>query len=188
MGTKSLYGYNALPATMEGIDLSKYSLEDLILLGIKSEEVAKEVYENVAKQAKNPFLKNKLKALAEEEDRHRAILVELYKDLFNGKEPEPPENPNFIPEFPEIRIFREIGETTDMRKVLEGAMQAELSAKEYYEGIAEIVKDARIKRIMRYMGKIEEGHYKILKQQYEEIVEFESVMYDEEFMRLDSRF
>ncbi len=173
---------------MEDIDLSRYSLEDLILLGIKSEEVAKEVYENVAKDAKNPFLKTRLRALAEEEERHRAILVELYKDLFNGKEPEPPENPDFIPEFPEIKIFREIGETTDMRKILEGAMQAELSAKHYYDSIADMMDDARINRIMRYMAKIEEGHYKILKQQYEEIVEFESVMYDEQFMRLDARF
>jgi len=170
------------------MDLSKYSLEDLILLGIKSEEVAKEVYEKIAEEAKNPFLKTRLSALAEEEDRHKKILVELYKDLFSGKEPEPPENPDFIPEFPEIRIFRELGGTTDMRKILEGAMQAELSAKDYYESIADMMDDKRIKTIMRYMAKIEEGHYKILKQQYEEILEFESVMYDEEFMRVDSRF
>ena len=173
---------------MGDTNLSKYSLEDLILLGIKSEEVAKEVYEKIAREAKNPFLKTRLGALAEEEDRHRIILVELYKDLFNGKEPVPPENPDFIPEFPEIRIFMELGDTTDIRKILEGAMQAELSAKDYYESIADMIEDKRIKTIMRYMAKIEEGHYKILKQQYEEILEFEKVMYDEEFMRVDSRF
>ncbi len=170
------------------MDVSKYSLEDLILLGIKSEEVAKEVYAKVAEEAKNPFLKTRLEALAKEEDRHREILVELYKDLFNGKEPKPPENPDFIPEFPEISIFKELGGTTDIRKILEGAMRAELSAKDYYESIAEKMKDTRVKTIMKYMAKIEEGHYKILKQQYEEIIEFESVMYDEEFMQVDSRF
>ncbi|ADD08269.1 ferritin family protein [Candidatus Aciduliprofundum boonei] len=170
------------------MDVSKYSLEDLILLGIKSEEVAKEVYSKVAEEAKNPFLKTRLEALAKEEDRHREILVELYKDLFNGKEPKPPENPDFIPEFPEISIFKELGGTTDIRKILEGAMRAELSAKDYYESIAEKMKDTRVKTIMKYMAKIEEGHYKILKQQYEEIIEFESVMYDEEFMQVDSRF
>ncbi len=169
------------------MDVSKYSLEDLLLLGIKSEEVAKEEYQKIADEAKNPFLKTRLSALAQEEDRHKEILVELYKDLFNGKEPVPPEDPDFIPEFPEIRIFKELGETTDMRKILEGAMQAELSAKEYYESIAEMMDDPKIKTIMRYMAKIEEGHYKILKQQYEEIIEFESVMYDEEFMRMDGK-
>ncbi len=177
-----------LKAIQASMDISKYSLEDLILLGIKSEEVAKETYTNLAKDAKNPFLKSRLEELAKEEDRHKEILVELYKDLFNGKEPNPPENPDFIPEFPEIRIFKELGGITDIRKVLEGAMQAELSAKEYYESIANMMDNVRIKTIMKYMAKIEEGHYKILKQQYEEIVEFESVMYDEEFMRLDSRF
>ena len=170
------------------MDVSKYSLEDLILLGIKSEEVAKEIYSKVAKEAKNPFLKTRLEALAKEEDRHRDILVELYKDLFNGKEPKPPENPDFIPEFPEIRIFKELGGTTDIRKILEGAMRAELSAKDYYESVAEKMEDPRVRTIMKYMAKIEEGHYKILKQQYEEIIEFESVMYDEEFMQIDSRF
>jgi len=169
------------------MDLSKYSLEDLILLGIKSEEVAKEVYEGVARDAKNPFLRTRLTALAQEEERHRDILVELYKDLFNGKEPRPPENPDFIPEFPEIRLFKELGGTTDVRKILEGAMQAELSAKDYYESIAKMMKDPKIQTIMRYMAKIEEGHYKILKQQYDEILEFESVMYDEEFFRMDSK-
>lgn len=169
------------------MDLSKYSLEDLILLGIKSEEVAKEVYERVARDAKNPFLRTRLTALAQEEERHRDILVELYKDLFNGKEPRPPENPDFIPEFPEIRLFKELGGTTDVRKILEGAMQAELSAKDYYESIAKMMKDPKIQTIMRYMAKIEEGHYKILKQQYDEILEFESVMYDEEFFRMDSK-
>ncbi len=169
------------------MDLSKYSLEDLILLGIKSEEVAKEVYERVARDAKNPFLRTRLTALAQEEERHRDILVELYKDLFNGKEPHPPENPDFIPEFPEIRLFKELGGTTDVRKILEGAMQAELSAKDYYESIAKMMKDPKIQTIMRYMAKIEEGHYKILKQQYDEILEFESVMYDEEFFRMDSK-
>ena len=169
------------------MDLSKYSLEDLILLGIKSEEVAKEVYERVARDAKNPFLRTRLSALAQEEDRHRDILVELYKDLFDGKEPHPPENPDFIPEFPEIRLFKELGGTTDVRKILEGAMQAELSAKDYYESIAKMMKDPKIQTIMRYMAKIEEGHYKILKQQYDEILEFESVMYDEEFFRMDSK-
>lgn len=170
------------------MDVSKYSLEDLILLGIKSEEVAKEVYQKVADEAKNPFLKTRLSALAQEEDRHKHILVELYKDLFNGKEPHPPENPDFIPEFPEIRIFKELGGTTDIRQILEGAMKAELSAKDYYESIAEMMEEPRIKTIMRYMAKIEEGHYKILKQQYDEIIEFESVMYDEEFMRIDGKF
>ena len=138
-------------------------------------------YSKVAQEAKNPFFKNKLEALAKEEG-HRKAPVELYKDLFNGKEPKTPENPDFIPEFPEIRIFKELGGTTDIKKILEGAMRAELSAKDYYESAAERMKDMRVKTIMRYMAKIEEGHYKILKQQYEEITEFESVMYDEEFM------
>jgi rubrerythrin len=54
--------------------------------------------------------------------------------------------------------------------------------------LAKEAKNPFLKSRLEELAKEEEGHYKILKQQYEEIVEFESVMYDEEFMRMDSRF
>jgi hypothetical protein len=42
----SLEMFIELKSNQLSMDITKYSLEDLILLGIKSEEVAKEVYTN----------------------------------------------------------------------------------------------------------------------------------------------
>ncbi len=170
------------------MDLSKYSIEDLILLGIKSEIEAARVYRETAERVKNPFLKTRLEALSREEEKHREVLENLYHKFFPGKEIALPENPDYLPEFPEVNIFREISTTTDIRTVLEKAMMAEMSAKEYYEEISRMVEDENLARMMRYMAKIEEGHYNILKMEYEDMQEFENIMGDANYVEFDARF
>ncbi len=170
------------------MNLSKYSLEELIALGIKSEIEAERVYRTTAERVKNPFLKNRLNALAVEESRHRDILENLFKKLFPNKDLVLPENPEFLPEFPEIKIFQEISTTTDIRNVLENAMKAEKSAEEYYRTIADMVDDEYLKKMMLYMARIEEGHYKILKNEYDDMSEFEAMMGDLDYTQFDARF
>ncbi|MCD6276592.1 MAG: ferritin family protein [Thermoplasmata archaeon] len=170
------------------MEMSKYTLKDLLLIGIKSEIEAEKVYRSTANKAKNPFLKAKLNALAEEENNHKKILEELFHELYPREDIKLPENPEFLPEFPEIKIFAELNGVTDVRKIIEQAMKAELSAKKYYEEIAEMVKEEKIKKLMLYMAKIEEGHYFILQHEYREIEEFESIMHDEDYMQFDARF
>ena len=168
--------------------MEKRPLKELILIGIKSEIVAGDVYRKTAKTVKNPFLKTRLNALAEEEVKHREILEKLFKELYPGEEIVVPKNTENLPEFPEIKIFAELEGTTDVRKIIEEAMKAELSAKKYYEEVAEAVGDEKIKKIMLYMARIENGHYKILQQEYREIEEFESIMKDEDYVQFDARF
>ncbi len=170
------------------MEMKDYDLKDLILIGIKSEIEAGKVYRRTAAQARNPFLKTKLTALAEEEDRHREILEKLFNSLYPGEDMVLPENPEYLPEFPEIKIFAELNGVTDVRKIIEQAMKAELAAKKYYEDIAALVDDEKIKKLMLYMAKIEEGHYHILQSEYKEIEEFESIMKDEDYMQFDARF
>ncbi len=170
------------------MNMEEYELKDLLLIGIKSELEARKVYERTANNARNPFLKTKLTALAEEEERHREILEKLFHELYPGEDIVLPENPEYLPEFPEIKIFAELNGVTDVRKIIEQAMKAELAAKKYYEDLADIVEDEKIKKLMLYMAKIEEGHYYILQSEYREIEEFESIMKDEDYMQFDARF
>ncbi len=170
------------------MDLKKYNLEELLALGIKSEIEAEKVYRMTAERVKNPFLKNRLEGLAKEEDKHREILEELFKKLFPEKELNLPENPEFLPEFPEIKIFHELTTTNDIRTILEKAMVAEKSAEDYYRSISEMVDDDYIKKMMLYMAKIEEGHYRILKNEYEDLQEFEGMMTDMNYAEFDARF
>jgi len=168
--------------------LEKYNLEELLLIGIKSETEAARVYNETAAKVKNPFLKNRLAALSKEELAHKEILEGLYRKLYPGKNIVVPENPEFLPEFPEIKIFHELGTTSDIRTVLGESMKAELSAKEYYESIANMVDDEYMKKMMLYMAKIEEGHYMILKKEYDDMVEFEGMMQDMDYAQFDARF
>ncbi len=170
------------------MEMKDYDLKDLLLIGIKSEIEAQKVYKRTAESARNPFLKSKLNALSEEEQRHREILEKLFRELYPGENIVLPENPEYLPEFPEIKIFAELDGVTDVRKIIEQAMKAELAAKKYYEDLATLVKDEKIKKLMLYMAKIEEGHYYILQSEYREMEEFESIMKDEDYMQFDARF
>ena len=170
------------------MEIKDYDLKNLLLIGIKSEIEAGKVYKSTAERARNPFLKAKLNALSEEEYRHKEILEKLFKELYPEERIILPENPEYLPEFPEIKIFAELNGVTDVRKIIEQAMKAELAAKKYYEDLAALVKDEKIKKLMLYMAKIEEGHYHILQSEYREMEEFESIMKDEDYMQFDARF
>ncbi len=166
----------------------KYSLEELLLVGIKSEVEASKAYKSFAERVKNPFLKSRLEALAKEEEKHGEMLESLYRKLFPGKEIKLPEKPDIMPEFPQLKIYYELGTTKDVRLILEQAMKAEKSAQEYYENIAKMVDDEYMRNVMRYMAKIEEEHYMILKREYEDMIEFESMMTDMDYVEFEGKF
>ncbi len=167
---------------------AEYTLKKLLLIGIRSEIEAHNTYSTIAKSVDNPFLKSKLNALAEDEKLHRNILEKLFKKVYPNDEMKIPEDPDFLIENPDITVHYEINGITDVRKILEQAMQAELSAKAYYEDIGKMVTDSYIKKMMLYMAKVEEGHYAILQREFKEIEDFETIMTDYDYARFDARF
>ena len=58
---------------MREVDLKKYTLEELLLAAMKSEIESHTVYTTIADQVKNGLLKDKLKFLAKEEEKHRRL-------------------------------------------------------------------------------------------------------------------
>jgi len=56
------------------MDLSGYTLEDLLLAAIKSEVESERIYSSLAGRVGNFFLKDRLNFLAGEERRHRASM------------------------------------------------------------------------------------------------------------------
>ena len=134
-------------------------------------------------------MKAELETLAREEEKHREILEELFRKLFPNKEINLEGiDVEELPEFPQPKIFMELGKITDWRKILEEAMRAEKSARDYYNTIAEKFEDKKIRSLMKYMARIEEGHYIILKKQYDDFAEFENVMGDENYVQFDARY
>jgi rubrerythrin len=154
------------------MDLSEYGLEDVFLAAIMSEVESKCVYSKLADRVKNAFLKERLRFLAAEEEKHRDFLEKAFRQKFPGKEPTLPEA-SPVP-LPNIIIPDENVRTSE---VLESAMNAELAAKEFYLAFAQQLADTEQKRTLEYFALMEEGHYAILKVEKENSLKFED--YDE---------
>jgi rubrerythrin len=154
------------------LDLKSYSLEDLFLSALKSEVDSNTIYSELAESVKNAFLKERLKFLADEEERHRIFLIKAHKEIFQGTEPTLPEtSPVPLPEIilPDERV--------PISEVLESAMNAEIAAHDFYLSFAGRFDDPEMKKTLEYFALMEEGHYELLKVERENSLKFEN--YDE---------
>ncbi len=161
------------------VDLSKYSLDELFVTAIKAETDSRETYSILSGITKNAFLKDRLKFLAAEEDKHRLFLEsELKKHLPNVELVLPEYSP--VP-LPEIDIS---DETVPMSQILQQAMDAELAAYEFYIEFAKYVSDKKdLVLTLGYFAKMEQGHYELLKlekasaEEFEEFDEYNPLMH-----------
>jgi rubrerythrin len=151
------------------MDLSEFSEEDLLLSAIKSEVDSKEVYLKLADVVKNFFLKERLKFLAAEEEKHRAFLESLFMKKIPGKKVVLPEKTP-VP-LPELRIADEGVLISD---VLGKAMQAEQAAYDFYIAMAErFSEDSDVHKTLQYFASMEIGHYKLLEVEKQNALDFE---------------
>ena len=157
------------------MDLSNYSVEDLLLTALKSEIEAKAAYTKLAEGVKNYILKERLNFLAQEEEKHRGLFERLYGKRFPGKELVVPEEKGPVP-LPEIKIDLE---STPISEILESAMQAEQAARDFYTSMAEKFELPDIKKMLHWVASMELGHYKILEIERDNAKKFED--YDSEW-------
>ena len=67
------------------MELKHYDIEELLLTAIKSEVESKELYKKLAKKTKNGLLEDKLNFLANEEEKHRSFIEEIYLNHYPDK-------------------------------------------------------------------------------------------------------
>jgi len=65
------------------MDLSRYSLKDLLLTALKSEIESRDLYLKLAESVKNFLLKDRLNFLAEEEKKHKILFETLFRKNFS---------------------------------------------------------------------------------------------------------
>lgn len=151
------------------MNLKKYTLEDLLLAAIKSEIESNKVYTYIAKQVKNGLLKDKLKFLASEEQKHKAFIEQVYKTKF-------PKKKLLIPKTTPVPLPPLIipDEDTPLSTLLKSAMQAEKAAREFYQELSkQFIKDDKIFNALSYFADMELQHYKILEIEKESMDRFE---------------
>jgi len=149
------------------MELKKYSIKEIILSGLKSEIDARDLYNAIADNVNNAILKDRLKFLAGEEEKHRIFFVNLYRAEFHGEEPEVPEDtPVPLP----IVVYNEDSALTE---VIEQAMESEQAAAEFYNEFAKITDDEKLKNTLKMFANMEMGHYRILEAEKENLERFE---------------
>jgi rubrerythrin len=155
---------------MRAMDLKKYTLEDLLLAAMKSEIESHTVYTMIATQVKNGLLIDKFKFLAQEEEKHRGFIEQLYKAKFPKKNITIPTTTP-VP-LPSLTIP---DEDTPLSTILKNAMAAEQVAHEFYQSLAKqfTKDDATIRNTLSYFADMELQHYKILEIEKESMDRFE---------------
>ena len=150
------------------MDLHEFDLGDLLLAAMKSEVESKELYTKMKKKTKNGLLRDKLEFLAQEEEKHRLFIEDIYRNHYPDNEVVlPRETP--VP-LPEVKFSMD----TPLSKLLKEAMNAEKSASDFYQSLAERFEEGcKLHNTLVYFSKMEIGHYKILEIEKESMEHFE---------------
>ena len=155
------------------LNLARYTLESIFLAALRSEVDSQEVYTTLANRVKNAVLKDRLKFLASEEEKHRLFLANAYKGNFPGKELVIP-GKSSVP-MPQVNVA---DESIHISEVLLAAMKAEKVASEFYmEFSKRFDKGTELRKTLEYLSMMEEGHYEILSVERSNSLNFEN--YDE---------
>ncbi|MGA1872768.1 MAG: ferritin family protein [Thermoplasmatota archaeon] len=145
------------------MDISSYTLEELLLAALKSEVESAAVYNQLAAKVNNGFLSDKLRFIAEEEDKHRDFLESIYR-MNLQKEPILPSSTP-VP-LPEISISTPMVPASE---IMYQAMNAEQSASDFYILLSERFEDPETQKMLRYLSQMEIGHYRLLELEKENL-------------------
>ena len=141
--------------------LRKLDKESLIAYWIKGELEEAELYEELARRAKNLGLPDSLvetfRILSKESREHGERLKEIYRKTY-GREPKPPE----IPPIEVYPILDRFERAEDAVEALQAAMESEKLAMEVYNRLAEETDDPELKELFQSLVKVEKGHYERL--------------------------
>ena len=150
------------------MNLDDFDLEALLLSAMKSEVESNTLYLEMAKKTKNGLLENKLKFLAEEEEKHRLFIEEIYLNHF-------PDKKIIIPEKTKVPLPElEYTEDTPMSILLQQGMNAEQSASDFYKNLASRFEDGtKMHNTLIYFSDMEIGHFKILEMEKQSMERFE---------------
>lgn len=127
---------------------------------IKGEEDGYTFYNLLAEKATNPEAKRRLENLRNDEKRHKAVLVNLYKKYVGGEIGElPPKGINALAQVFEKGRLKRLRSEIDYINL---AIDAELAATKFYKEGKHLVDDKDFRQIMEQLEDEEHSHYELL--------------------------
>ena len=148
---------------VEGVGLTAL---EVLGIAIKSEIQAASFYGRLVDRVGNSSLAAKLRFLQAEEEKHRAILEGEYKRRF-------PDIDLRLPSTSVVPLPDQVSSADlTVPELFRVAMKAEQTSAEFYAREAEQTRDDAGRTILRYLGKVERGHYQMLETEYELVSRF----------------
>jgi len=151
------------------MDLAQYSKEDLLCAAMKSEEDSYQLYTKLASDVENGLMKDKFMFLANEEQKHKQFLEDVFHNEFPGKSLVLPET-SLVP-LPEVVIPED--EDISISAILKKAMMAEKAAADFYLLLSKRFETIEVQHMLRYFSDMELGHMKLLEQERMSVEWFE---------------
>ncbi|MFO8109872.1 MAG: ferritin family protein [Thermoplasmata archaeon] len=152
-------------------EITEMKLSELLEMAAKAEENSREVYDFLAKNAKNFVVSDRFKFLADEEQKHEDFIRMLYRKVTGGDGLEMPKNTSLpIP-------FIRYNEDSDESDLIEQAMEAEIAARDMYLDMAKTADkeghDGEVVETLKYLSGMEQNHHAILESELQRMKDFE---------------
>jgi rubrerythrin len=146
-------------------------LEKLFLQAIQGEMNDRETYLSLAGRLEDSFLKAKLEFLAEEEEKHRVTLEEMYNAFFPGRD-------IVLPGATAGSVSdANVGENLELMQILEIAMDYELASQNNYLTLAGQLSDnVETSVTLTYFAAMEASHYGLLKIEKEHLEKLQGTL------------
>lgn len=142
------------------MEIEKLTIEDILGLAVRTEIQGRKFYLELSEKVTNPDVKKKIISLADDEKRHERIVVDFYRKIL-GKEPQNLPDKG-VPDIVEAIKSMNLTEKTELLKLLDMAMEAELLSAKFYDRGAKITEDPKTSRVFEELAAEEDGHYNML--------------------------
>ncbi len=146
---------------------AKLNALEVFGVAIRSEIDAARAYQKMTEIIESKDGKQKLRFLRNEEQKHRALLEEMYRKEYPDVKLELPDK-GLAP-----KLVAAADKNSPITKLLELAMEAEQGTEKFYAEASEKSESQSGKRLLSYLSGMERGHYYLLKAEYDLMAEFD---------------
>lgn len=149
--------------------------QSILAVAVKSEIEAASLYSHLQARVRNEVLRQKLKFLAGEEERHRTVLERLFSQRFAGQELK-------IPDESLLPLKRAtIDESTSVLDIFKIALEKEKEAEEFYRESRKRMEDRGSQKLLDYLSRVERSHYFMIKSEIDLLEKFPDYYNVEDF-------
>jgi rubrerythrin len=142
------------------MEIEKLTMEEVLGMAVRTEIQGRKFYLELSEKVTNPNVKKKIVSLAEDEKRHERIVCDFYRQIL-GKEPQNLPDKG-VPDIVKAIRSMNINEKTDLMRILDMAIEAELLAAKFYDRGAKLTEDLKTSRVFEELAAEEDGHYNML--------------------------